>query len=381
MLSLKNLVLTVTLGLACNLVGATPAHAWHGFPPFGAWAYGTRGPGWSTHHFSTRTTWGGVYRSHYSASRFGSWYGYGWNAPLVSTPFCPPVIHRPIAVYRAPVVSYWSVSNYWPSTVWGYNDCWGYANPYPIVPSWYLPSYPVSYGAYVAPIYTPVINPVGVSVHSVGWPLANSTTTPTATGRGVLRQPAATAPTRYIAQASAASLEPHRVTPVTVSTPVPAELLDAADRILRAGGYREAAAAYARLTARYGSNPQLLGRRFVSQVLARDFEQAAVIAASARLLEQPLEQSWLPGGKLEGLGVSPTVTHTMAENLAEYAFARPTDAPSLTAVAFWLALAGKQETSSVFLRRADQLEANESRIAKTLETTPGRSKMTFVAVE
>lgn len=82
---------------------------------------------------------------------------------------------------------------------------------------------------------------------------------------------------------------------------IPHELLAAADALLQAGGYREAATAYAQLNVRYGSNNEIFTRRFVAQIAAGDIRQAAIVLASAQAAGFPLQPSDLPAGQLAAL--------------------------------------------------------------------------------
>ena len=69
--------------------------------------------------------------------------------------------------------------------------------------------------------------------------------------------------------------------PTSISD-IPAPLLKAADAVFEAGGYRQAATAYAQLHVQYGSSDQIFERRFVAQVACGDYDQAAVVLASAQ---------------------------------------------------------------------------------------------------
>ncbi|MEO8270743.1 MAG: hypothetical protein ABI557_13550, partial [Aureliella sp.] len=76
----------------------------------------------------------------------------------------------------------------------------------------------------------------------------------------------------------------------SVALTIPASLLASADAIFQAGGYRQAATAYAQLNVRYGSSDQIFARRFVAQVACGDFDQAAVVLASAQGAGFPIER-------------------------------------------------------------------------------------------
>jgi hypothetical protein len=142
----------------------------------------------------------------------------------------------------------------------------------------------------------------------------------------------------------------------TVASPlIPEEILNAADDIFRAGGYREAATAYAQLTVRYGASELLYTRRFLAQVASGDVEQAIVVASTAELSGMQIDRSTLPGGSLSGLGLDEEMIAARKEDLAKHAFQQADDADSLFAVARWLHLAGDDDRAEVFLARARQL--------------------------
>ncbi|QDV27482.1 tetratricopeptide repeat protein [Aureliella helgolandensis] len=151
----------------------------------------------------------------------------------------------------------------------------------------------------------------------------------------------------------------YRYVAVEKDSPVPAEVLAAADAIFRAGGYREAARAYAEISARYGAEPVLFGRRFVAQVASGDAFQAAVVAGSAALSGVVIRQEDLPADGLLGLGLTDQQIESWTELLSSRALADPDDALSMEAVGRWLDLAGDKPRAELFLARAARLRGDE----------------------
>ncbi|MCA9127902.1 MAG: hypothetical protein KDB22_12490 [Planctomycetales bacterium] len=135
-----------------------------------------------------------------------------------------------------------------------------------------------------------------------------------------------------------------------------------ADSLLTIGNYREAATAYARMSLKYGATNQLLGRRFIAQVLSGDVLQADVIAQAARLSDTPIERIDLPGGTLDGLGISYELGVARANALAAVAMRGDGSVVCLEAVAVWLTLLGDDERAarfSMFARQADKWQADK----------------------
>ena len=137
---------------------------------------------------------------------------------------------------------------------------------------------------------------------------------------------------------------------------VPEQLLEAADAILKAGGYKESARAYAELSVRFGSNPELLVRRFVANVLSRDLDQAEIIVHLAKLTKTPMDTRFLESASLSEFVDSILLVEAASEALAARALANRTDPTSLRSVAQWLGLAGDEQRSAMFLLAADRLE-------------------------
>jgi hypothetical protein len=133
---------------------------------------------------------------------------------------------------------------------------------------------------------------------------------------------------------------------------VPKELLSAADAILRVGGYREAAKAYAELSLRYGTTEELLARRFVANVLNHDFRQAEVIAELSELLGFDLDTGSLDGQPLRDFVSTKVRLETLTEKLAELALRDRSNASALRSVATWLRLDDDQERSALFFTAA-----------------------------
>jgi hypothetical protein len=162
-----------------------------------------------------------------------------------------------------------------------------------------------------------------------------------------------------------------------VSEPaLPEQLLAAADAILKAGGYREAAAAYAQLSVRYGSSDLLFARRFVAQVASGDVEQAVVIAASAELAGYHLDKSSLPAETLTGLGVRESLVADRSEALAALAYRRSDDADALLALGRWMHLSGDEPRAELFIARARQIADEVPEIPQ-----PRSTKTEFVSLD
>ncbi len=137
--------------------------------------------------------------------------------------------------------------------------------------------------------------------------------------------------------------------------------VSAADEIFRAGNPRNAARQYAVLSLRFGASAQLLTRRFVAQVAAGEFEQAAVIASLASLMGKPITTKELPGESLLGLGIDPVMAEALSEALAEMAVLQRIDPERLDVVAIWLRLSGNKKRSQVFAEEAGKIRAIQSR--------------------
>lgn len=158
----------------------------------------------------------------------------------------------------------------------------------------------------------------------------------------------------------------------TSLVPLSKPLLQAADAIFAAGDYQQAAAAYARLTIRYGNHDELAVRRFIALVAAGDCEQAAVMFEAASLAAQPLEISALPAGGLAELyGDTASAREQHVEYLAAYALNHPDDGLALAMVGTWLELDGQTERAQVFMQRAaslapaDRLPTNSAHLVAT----------------
>ena len=386
-------VVRLVAAVVCSAVvvfGGTPANAGDGFPPNGAWVYGSR-PYGSVRSRATYWPRSTVYRTHYSG-----WGGYGnlgysnvgygrvhygsmtrvrsglnyWPHVSVPTRYYHHVHH-----YRHYPVSYYGYGGY------GY----GYGLPYYVYspfayspfgysrigysgislstyggfglytsfsfPSIYYSSYRVPTLPYCRSSY-PVVIPWSYSVQS---PVLYSGADCTASS--------ATPPVTYsVSKPTVDSVE----TSVVQSDAVPAELIDAADAIFRAGGYREAATAYARLSVRYGSSSRLYGRRFIAQLASGEMSQAIVVSASAHLSGSELTRADLPEGDLASLGLGTERIEELQEELAATALAQPDDAAALVAVADWLRLSGDDA-------RADLFSAGAAEVTRHAESEGDRS--------
>lgn len=175
----------------------------------------------------------------------------------------------------------------------------------------------------------------------------------------------------------------------------PRELLEAADAILQAGGYRQAATAYAKLQVRYGSSHTVFARRYIAQILSGDLAQAGVVLASADAAGFSIDRSALPATGLSTLiSVEQPVIEQTTERLAAHALATPDDAQAMKLVGVWLNLTGDESRSQLCLSLAQRIETAPSaeQIAPTaqMEVAPQvaaeelpapRSTATFVTLE
>ncbi len=316
-----------SLCLTCQLLPA-------GYPPFGAWAYGS---GWHTTghlgHWHGRAVYAqrGVYRSSYSP----------WGYTTVRTRS----VYRPFA-YTSYPSWYTSYSFYAPIVSY---------------PTYYVPTYAVP--TVVWPTYYSV--PVYPSYCT-----AAASTTSGLPSVIALASSQATTSAVHVASNSAADSAATQGQPVAIdygvaseaSSAIPESLLSAADAIFRAGGYREAATAYAQLNVRYGSSDQIFGRRFVAQVASGDLDQAAVILASAKAAGFRLDAAELPAGNLLGIfdGDSRKVA-LLTEQLAAHAMSASTEQEPLELVGQWLSLAGDQQRANLFLSMAARMQESTSR--------------------
>lgn len=370
-----------------------------GFPPFGAWAYGTGGArlpvnrvvvspyGHRGLHGHLHRGWGGVrHPGIYGVNRYR--YVSRYAFPSYRSTFIGHAGHFGFGssfVYSTRVRSVY----YAPPVVW---PTWSSTWFAPAVsPVWVAPicSVPIcSVPAYSAPAY-------GVSTYSVAKPAIGVRTAATVAssngggtfvgdtsfedrGGGVIALPrdnrdSKTSPVVLVSgQSDGGQVVRQSIGSEHVPT-IPPSVLDAADAIFRAGGYREAATAYAQIATRYGMTNALFTRRFVAQVAAGDVEQAAVIAASAKLDGHNIQAADLPRGTLAGLGLTSRAIEQSTELLAAHAFHNASDALPLEAVGRWLELAGDLQRSALFLARAAELESQSS---QRLELVDSKAKMT-----
>lgn len=310
----------LSLAVVLFVTEARPAAA-HGFPPFGAWVYGSGAPT----SFRTRT----VVRSRPSFC-YG-WGGYG-NVGFSATTRIRSRGFYPGYANFSYRVGYPSYYTYRPIT---------YRYAFPSV--YYYPTY-------TYPVYYPIHTFVpAFPTCSIGTTNLNfAASLPTLVQKTSL-------PTGVTISNTAQSNWNLVGTQPQTQTP-PQDLLDAADAILAAGGYSEAAKAYAQLTLRFGSSQELLERRFVSQILNRQFMQAEVVLQLAELGDKQLSGGSLGNDGLPGLVQSPVILDAATEALAQHALGNTKDAVALRTVATWLTMCGKEEKSQVFLTAAAELE-------------------------
>lgn len=250
--------------------------------------------------------------------------------------YCPPTYVAPINVYPA---TYFSLPayNYWPT-----------------VPTW-------SVGWNAPTCSTTSIAPVtysaGYGVPAVGTSLANTISARDLSLQVRNNYVTATPDTGRFVSTSGLATEKR----VAASSEVPAELLQAADAILAAGGYRQAAQAYAQLALQFGNSKQLYSRRFIAQVAGGDYEQAAVIVNLLAVSKIQIDTADLPRGDLRSaLGVNDNLIARRSEGLAANALVQPDDPIPLQTIATWLALAGDSARAELFHHRASQLRTAET---------------------
>ena len=312
--------LIVAVFLFACAIASPNANAWHGYPPNGAWVYGG-GPSYVTR---TRT----VYRTR-------PLFPFGWGRVATSR------------VY------------------YGYRP---YVRPYFVYPRYtyfYTPVVRV-----VRPVVPVVVAPLCATTptYSVGLSIAAKTPQPSAIAGNVsnafARAPMSSNSKPLSLDTVAANtrtsskLVAKQVSTASLSTEaVPSELLQAADSILEAGGYSEAAKAYAQLSVRFGSSELLMARRFVAQTALGDFAQAEAILELARLRTPGLQ--FVIGQKLTKFVGHPVIA-LRTEQMAKRAMDRGSDSATFRSLAQWLHLQGETEKAALFNQRAEQIDGISS---------------------
>lgn len=329
-----------------------------GYPPFGAWAYGSGTSHFATWHRSSWGRWGhGFHHFHprrvWTTGHYG-WGGYGNVSFRVTTRYGGFV--RP--VFRPVYTSY-------------------------VYPTYVFPTYttscgvwPVSYPVYDLSCYDDVY--FGSPTYSVHFGTSYAGTSPQVGGfsQDLASQISAadistseSLVATYVKQAGA-----------TGDAQIPADLLAAADAIFEAGGYSQAATAYARLNVQFGSSDLIFGRRFVAQIASGDFDQAAVIAASAEAAGFQLSAADLPGGSTDQLfSQALERREALTERLAAEALVRPSQPEPLQVLGLWLQLAGDMQRAEMFFDMARQL-STEVGLSPELELLPV-PQTEFVSIE
>ena len=355
------------LGLVCLIGGfvsgqQADAHGPHRFggAGFGRPTFSYHGYGFGTNHHSFRPSIYNPGWSSYSRASYSSYYGGIGYWPRASYRFS----------YGYSPVYYSSFYSAWPSVY--------YSNYYPA--AYYYPTY---YNTY----YTPVVAPVIYSSFSLGFPTCSTTQPASVQPAGVVspvgsftssyavKKPVtsgiplrlASQPIqqqvqqaiggRFVATDAPASVVAPVSVPIATLDSAPVELVAAADAILAAGGYRQAAQAYAALVVKYGNSDRLVTRRFIAQVANGDYEQAAVVVDLAAANGNQIDRADLPQGDLAlALGQSGDLIAKRIEGLAANALAQSNDAVPMLTVAHWLALSGDDERANLFKARAAQLQ-------------------------
>ncbi len=356
---------------------ASRADAWHGPRSF---TY--RGYGFGTNHHSFRPS---IYNPGWNRSSF-----YGSN--FYRSSYYGGIGYGGIGYWpRSSYISYSYAPRFYSSCYW----------PSAYYSSFYTPAYYPTF--YYNTYYTPVVAPVYYSTFSLGFPTC-SVTQPSGVSPSLVnpslvgnvatytaRKPATNAKStnsqfrlasqpvqqaanqldfsgRLVAKDQPAAV----VAPASISSSnpafdsAPAELVEIADAILAAGGYRQAAQAYAQLVVKYGNSDRLVTRRFIAQVANGDYEQAAVVVDLAIANGNRLGRGDLPKGDLGlALGDAGSLIGQRVEGLAANALAQSNDAVPMLAVAHWLALGGDDERADLFKARAEQLQMADTGIYVT----------------
>lgn len=324
----KLLIATVFCVSTLVTVGQAEAHG-YGFPPFGAWAYGTG----------------------YRVA------GY-------------PYVARSRTVYRPYHGSYRSVSRvrYAPYAYHPYTYRSLYYRPYTVYPRYYRTYY-------VAPV-TPVIHYTPVIRSFYYTPI-----TPLCTNQPVQASPQYTvmAPSPAPAPAQQASpvllvSQQNQATPT--NSAAPPQFIEIVDQMVQAGGYREAAKAYAELSVRFGSTDELLTRRYVALVLNGDYGQAEVLVELSQVLGKPIALSRLPNN-LRDFANAAHVNGAL-EGLAERAL-KDRDPTALRSVAHWLQLCGEEQRSQLFFQASSAAPQDASR--ERIESNIRDENVGFVSLQ
>ncbi len=326
-------------GVLALLAGwfAAFAEAGDGFPPNGAWAYGSQPWGVAQSYR--------VGHSHHLGHSYVGWRSTAW--------------HRPYAAYR---LSYPRVAlGSWSYCGWGASYAYGY--PWIASPVLYVqPRYRLMYTVPSLGCGYPVYYQASYGNAAYGSTLGYSVDLAGGNGFPLVQPASNVMPQASMLtagnQAAVAAAPAHSVAkPVTTAADpsLPTELLQVVDDMLRAGGYRQAATAYAQLAVRFGPSQTLFARRFIAQVASGEFEQASLIAMSAELAGYSLDRNTVPQASLIALGLSQDTITRCTEGLAKRAYERPQEAECLAAVGHWLHLAGDDERAELFLARAAQL--------------------------
>ncbi len=138
---------------------------------------------------------------------------------------------------------------------------------------------------------------------------------------------------------------------------VPSALLDSADQIFAAGGYSDAARAYARLAVRFGSSNDLTTRRFVALIASRDCDQAAAVMHAALIGDGRIAAEFLPQRSLNNFyGPLMRNAELHCEFVAKYAWERRHEALPLIMIGKWLQLDNQFVRAQPFFARAIEMD-------------------------
>lgn len=344
---------------------STKAQA-HGYPPFGAWAYGSAYPSYGyvrsrTVYRSRPVAWHGAYGNYgFSATtRVRYRYGYrpyvGLGYPSYRLSYSYPGYYRASYRYVAPAIRYYAPVYY---SVPVYT--------YPIISTPIVPIYTSPAFCAAAPssavsttqigLLTKAANVQNAKAIQISQVPLNANGLPTSIARPT---------TKLVSTASASTAR------------VPESLIDAADAIFKAGGFKEAARAYAELSVKFGSSAKLLERRLVSLVLNGDLAQAEIVVSLAEMQQIELRGHGLGMRGLKSFVNSAVLYEAATESLAKRAFENPKDSLALKTIATWLRMSADHERANLFFAAAEAL--NESAISlKEVQHTVAKPELVSI---
>ena len=141
------------------------------------------------------------------------------------------------------------------------------------------------------------------------------------------------------------------------NNPTRDKLIELVDQMVAAGGYAQAAKAYAEISVKFGTTSELLTRRYVALILNGDFGQAEVLVQLSQALDQPINADKIPVSNVYQFLNAPLVIEARSEELAERAYRNQQDPIALLSVSQWLGLCGDLRRSELFAKRARVLQS------------------------